>query len=105
MLGVAAAEGRILEPEDDRQPGAHPVAVVSDRFWRRRLARAPDVVGRKLTFNETAYTIVGVAPASFMGDWIGHPTDVWVPIASEGTHTLASMSTSLLGTSGRPSLF
>src|SRR4051794_12890448 len=34
--------GRLLAPSDNTTVGAHPVAVVSDGFWRRRLDAAPD---------------------------------------------------------------
>ena len=37
LLGVGAAQGRLLTPDDDRVPGGHPVVVVSDAFWQRRL--------------------------------------------------------------------
>src|SRR4051812_9909027 len=41
-LGVTASVGRPLQPADD-QPGATPVAVISDRLWRHRFAgRVPD---------------------------------------------------------------
>src|SRR6185295_101964 len=36
LLGVQAARGRTFAPEEDRTPGTHPVAVISDSLWRRR---------------------------------------------------------------------
>src|SRR5262245_15993007 len=33
LMGVQARLGRLPSPDDDRLPGAHPVAVVSDRYW------------------------------------------------------------------------
>src|SRR5262245_62347928 len=44
VLGVNAALGRTIAPEDDRAPGAHPVCVISDGYWRRRFGR--DQIGR-----------------------------------------------------------
>ena len=83
MLGVAPALGRLLTEDDDRTLGAHPVAVISDAYWARRFDRARDVVGRTLTVNGTTFDIVGVAPRAFTGDWIGWPTDFWVPVAMQ----------------------
>jgi hypothetical protein len=36
VLGVTAALGRILTPDDDRVPGGHPVAMLSHSFWQSR---------------------------------------------------------------------
>ena len=83
MLGVNAAIGRIITPSDDRVPGGHPVTVISYRYWERRFARAPDVVGRTLTLNNTTYTIVGIATKGFNGENITDPTDLWIPAAME----------------------
>jgi hypothetical protein len=70
LLGVSSQLGRTLTGEDNRTLGGHPVAVVSDRFWRQRLGMAPDVVGRGLTLNGTHFTIVGVGPRQFAGVWL-----------------------------------
>jgi predicted permease len=80
-LGVRAAAGRVLGPEDDRVEGGHPVAVISDAYWRRRFDRDPSAIGRTLALRGTTYEIVGVAAPGFSGDWVGWPTDFWVPIA------------------------
>ncbi|MGE5834132.1 MAG: ADOP family duplicated permease [Acidobacteriota bacterium] len=83
MLGVGAVAGRTLTPDDDRTPGGHPVAVISHRFWRSRLDSAADVAGRLLEINGVIYTIVGVAPPGFLGDAVGMPTDVWIPMSMQ----------------------
>lgn len=36
VLGVRPWAGRLMTQEDDRTPGAHPVAVISYAFWERR---------------------------------------------------------------------
>lgn len=82
-LGVGTVVGRPLTADDDRVPGGHPVAVISHSFWERRLGRMTDVVKRTLTVNDTAYTIVGVAARGFTGEWIGQPSDVWIPVAMQ----------------------
>ncbi len=79
MLGVRAAVGRMLSPDDDRAPGGHPMAVLSSAYWRRRYGGTPDVVGHTLGLNGTTYTIIGVAAPDFTGDATGRPVDVWFP--------------------------
>jgi predicted permease len=80
-LGLHARLGRALASEDDRIDGASPVVVISDGYWQRRFNRAPDAIGRTLRLNRTTYTVVGVMPKGFTGDWIGWPTDLWIPVA------------------------
>src|SRR5262249_32331144 len=56
-LGVSAAIGRTLLPDDER-PAAPAVAVVSDGYWRQKLQADPRAIGRVATLNGTAFTIV-----------------------------------------------
>jgi predicted permease len=79
VFGVPVARGRTFSEQEDRPGGGH-VAILSDSFWSRRFARDPDVVGRVLSLNGEAYTVVGVLGASFRLDDIGQSPDVWVPL-------------------------
>jgi predicted permease len=81
VLGVNMLLGSALSVDDDRVAGAHPVAVISQDFWRRQFAGATDIVGRAFRLNGEVYTIRGVAQSGFAGDWIGRPTDLWIPLA------------------------
>ena len=63
-LGVTAALGRTLEPEDD-QPGSPNVVVMSYGLWQRRFGADSRLIGKKLELNGVSYTLVGVLPASF----------------------------------------
>ena len=72
--------GRLLASADNATVGAHPVAVVSNGYWRRRLNAAPGAVGRPLMINGTAFTIVGVAQPGFFGTTLAlRAPDVWIP--------------------------
>jgi putative ABC transport system permease protein len=72
--------GRLLTPADNTAVGAHPVAVVSDGYWRRHLNAARDAVGRPLAINGTALTIVGVTQPRFFGTTLAlRAPDVWIP--------------------------
>ena len=80
-LGVRPAAGRLMGAGDDRVPGGHPLAVISERLWTRWLNRSPKAVGQVLSLGSGQYTIIGVAAAPFTGEMVGSPADVWIPIA------------------------
>jgi predicted permease len=80
VLGVTPVLGRGLTQDDDRTPGAHPVAVLSHDYWRRRFAGSPAVLNQVVTINSTAMTIVGVAPARFSGVAATQSPDLFVPL-------------------------
>lgn len=65
VLGLEPAAGRLLNPNDDRAPGVSPVAVISYRYWKRRFALDPGVIGRSFTLNGSVFTIIGVTPKEF----------------------------------------
>jgi predicted permease len=76
LLGIEAGFGRLFSSDDDRV-GAPPVAVISHGLWQRRFGGASGVLGRMVTLDGTAVTIVGVAPAQFRG--LSGRADVWRP--------------------------
>ena len=80
VLGVNAVLGRALTPNDDRTPGAHPVAVLSHSYWQRRFAGASTVLNQVVTINSTPITIVGVAPSGFAGVAAAQTTDLFLPL-------------------------
>src|SRR5688500_8801491 len=63
-LRVTPVVGRAISADDDR-PGATPVALISDGFWRRRFGADPSVIGQSISFNAVPVTIIGVLPASY----------------------------------------
>ena len=71
--------GRLLTPADDKAPGASPVAVLSDRLWRRRFAADPAIAGRRIVLNGAPFTVLGVAPAGFRGTTLLSP-ELWAPL-------------------------
>lgn len=81
VLGLRPALGRLIGPSDDDVVGAHPVAVLSHRFWAMHLGSDPSVLGEPITVNGTAMTIIGVAPEGFDGTTLGSRADVFVPIS------------------------
>jgi len=81
VLGVSPALGRLINEDDDGQPGAHPVVMLSHAYWLKAFGGAPDVVGRRLLVNNFPMTVVGVASATFRGIDIGDVPAVWIPAA------------------------
>ncbi len=79
VLGVEAAMGRSLRP-DDGNLGANPAAVVSNGYWKQRLHSDPNAVGKVAVLSGVAFTIVGVAPPEFFGERVRRPADYWVPL-------------------------
>jgi predicted permease len=80
MLGVKAGRGRLLSPEDDRKPGAHPVAVISYNCWQKRFAGDPNVAGKGVIVNGRNYTIIGVTPRGFTGTELAYVPEIWFPV-------------------------
>ncbi|MGH8297816.1 MAG: ADOP family duplicated permease [Steroidobacteraceae bacterium] len=75
-LGVRPLLGRVFGPASN-QPGAARSVVLSYRLWSRLFDRNPAVLGRTVTLNDTAYTVIGVMPAAFQ--FPDSATDLWLP--------------------------
>lgn len=76
LLGLEAELGRLFSADDDRV-GATPVAIISHSLWQRRFGGAADVLGRAVTLDGAAATIVGVTPVGFRG--LSGRADMWRP--------------------------
>ncbi|HZS05564.1 MAG TPA: ABC transporter permease [Blastocatellia bacterium] len=60
-IGVKPALGRGFLPDED-QPGKDSVAILSYGLWQRRFGGDPNLIGRSVTLNSVARTVVGVLP-------------------------------------------
>lgn len=80
MLGVNAVLGRTITNEDDRVPGANPVAVISYGYWERKFGRDPAAIGRSIKIQGRPFSIIGVTPRDFFGTEPGRAVDVTVPL-------------------------
>ena len=81
VLGVPAAIGRTILPEDDVK-GAPRVVMVSHRYWTRELGSAADVIGRTVRIRGTVYSIVGVTASVFTGMVPVLAPELWIPASA-----------------------
>jgi putative ABC transport system permease protein len=65
MLGVQAAAGRLLTPDDDL-PGRPKTVVLTWQLWMRRYGGAPGIVGQTIRLNGEPHVVVGALPPSFI---------------------------------------
>jgi putative ABC transport system permease protein len=84
-IGAEPVIGRVFRPEE-HTPGMPPVALITSRLWEQRFGRRASVLDEPVRMAQTAYSIVGVLPASVR--W-PVDVDVWVPLRS----TVADAST------------
>jgi hypothetical protein len=84
VLGVHAFLGRAFSGQEDRVAGAHPVAVISYRYWTKAFSRNPAVIGQTIDVNSTAFTIVGLMPPEFFGAKpMNSVPDMWLPLTMQ----------------------
>jgi predicted permease len=80
-LGVPVAHGRGYGPADAKE-----VVVLQHNFWRRHFHSDPGAVGRALTLEGRAYTIVGILPENHrtvIG--FGFSPDIYMPVIGRDT--------------------
>jgi putative ABC transport system permease protein len=98
LLGVQAALGRMIRPEDEQGSGAR-VVVLTHGFWMRRFGGAPSAVGQSLILNGDAYAIVGVLPAAFITPV--RDAEVLAPFPIDADPRRASRDAGFLRVTGR----
>jgi len=84
LLGIRAALGRTLLPEDHAAPGGHPVVMLGHRFWQEAFGGDRGVLGRSIRLSGRDFTVVGVGPEHFLGSTRGIVPDLFVPIMMVG---------------------
>jgi predicted permease len=76
-LGVPAARGRALTPEDSKT-GAPNVAMVSWEVWQRDFGGSSSAIGKSALLDGSSLQIVGVLPRGFVGPM--GAADFWLPL-------------------------
>lgn len=83
LLGVKAALGRLLTPDDDALPDGSPV-VLSHGLWQRQFGGDPAILNRTIHLNRHPMTVVGVAAQAFTGTAAGAAPDFFAPLRLGG---------------------
>ena len=63
-LDVKPLLGRWFSPADDT-PGSPETVILTYGYWQRRFGGDQSILGRTLTINSTAHTVIGVMPEEF----------------------------------------
>jgi predicted permease len=80
VLRTRATVGRVFLPQEyGDKPGAFPLVVISDRFWRSHFNADPSIVGKTIRINQRELTLIGIADPAFHGSFAGEAFDLWVP--------------------------
>jgi predicted permease len=88
-LGVSAALGRIFEAADTATPGANPVVMLSDGYWKSRFGGDPNILNEGVLVNNRPMTVVGVVAPGFDGIQPGSVPEIYIPITMLPSLTLA----------------
>jgi len=62
--------------EKEEGPSPAPVVMISYGLWSSAFGGDPNVIGKTLSLNGTAHTVIGVMPRGFAQPT---PTDIWLP--------------------------
>jgi predicted permease len=73
--------GRFFGPAEDQTPLGSLVAVLGYDYWRTAFGGG-DVVGRQLRIGALDYTVIGIAPAGFVGVVQGRAPEIFIPITT-----------------------
>jgi predicted permease len=87
-LELTPAVGRLFLPSEGDTAGADPVVVLAYTYWRSRFGSDAGVVGRTVMINGRAFTVIGVAPATFHGPYSILEAQAYLPLGMnviEGT--------------------
>ena len=79
IIGAQPVRGRGLRNEDG-EPDAPPVVLLSDSVWRQRFGSREDLVGSTVKIDGVARTIVGIMPPGFR---FPEFAQLWIPLQLE----------------------
>jgi putative ABC transport system permease protein len=80
VLEVNPAMGRAFLPAEEKH-GSNRVVLLSDKIWRNRFGADANILGKAITLDGIAYSVVGVMPADFA---FPHEAALWLPLEVGG---------------------
>ena len=81
LLGAPARLGRVIGPDDDREPSGEAVVVLSYDYWTSHFGADERALGRTLDIANRRFTIIGVMPPGFSGLTV-EGADLWMPLSA-----------------------
>jgi putative ABC transport system permease protein len=81
VLGVTPELGRTFLPDEDQ--AHHHAVILSHELWKARFAGDPQIIGRTIALDKSAYTVVGVMPASFRYPLQRQTSTLWTTMSPE----------------------
>jgi predicted permease len=87
VLGIQSRLGRLLTPEDDLKPGAHPVVVLTHGFWQRKFAGDENIADTVVQINGHPMTVIGVTQPAYRSLEVGSATDILLPVMMKAQAT------------------
>ncbi|QHN05585.1 ABC transporter permease [Granulicella sp. WH15] len=86
LLGVTPSLGRTFVEQDDN-PNANHVVVISAEAWQRYFGADRTIIGRNVDLNSVSYTIIGVLPPGSAYPATG---EFWMPLSLMDKESQAS---------------
>jgi len=78
VVGARPVAGRAFTPDDDRDPGGAPVAVISAGLATRSFGSPEAALGQRVLLNRRPLTVIGVASPRFAGIEADSTVEVWI---------------------------
>jgi len=94
MLGIRPALGRLINPGEGDAPKTGPVVVLGHSYWERRFGGDPGVIGRTVSLDGAAVTVIGVVPKEFLGLYNLIEMDGYAPVGMLGFGSSSGIFTS-----------
>jgi macrolide transport system ATP-binding/permease protein len=83
VLGIKPLAGRLIQPEDDKVRGGHPLVVLSYTGWQKHFGGDPNIIGTKVQVNGREFTVLGITPQGFFGTELFFAPDVFFSISMQ----------------------
>src|SRR5580658_2267003 len=80
VLEVNPAMGRAFLPAEEKH-GSNRVVLLSDKVWRNRFGADANILGKAITLDGIAYSVIGVMPVDF---GFPHEAALWLPLEVGG---------------------
>ena len=83
VFGAAPEAGRTFSAQEDTPGGPH-LAVITHQLWATHFASDPQMVGRSISLNGDAYTVIGILPPRFRSE---PAADLFIPLQADPNST------------------